>query len=75
MVKGMAEATGIQATPTVKINGEDYQYSTPEALVAKIKETVGEVPGLDGPAAPEPAPAAPTPAAAAPLPGVPTAPR
>lgn len=57
MVQGMAAATNIQATPTVRINGEDYKYSTPEALITKIKETVGEVPGLDGPAAPEPAPA------------------
>jgi len=68
MVKGMAAATNIEATPTVRINGEDYKYSTPEALIAKVKEIVGEVPGLDGPApaAPAPAPAAP---AAAPVPG------
>ena len=50
MVKGLAAATGIQATPTVRINGQDYQYSTPDALVAKIKEIVGNVPGLDVPA-------------------------
>lgn len=54
MVKGMAGATEIRATPTVRINGEDYSPSTPDALVAKIKEIVGDVPGLDGPA---PAPA------------------
>jgi protein-disulfide isomerase len=54
MVQGMAAATNIRSTPTVRINGEDYEYSTPDALVAKIKEIVGEVPGLDAPA---PAPA------------------
>lgn len=54
MVKGMAEATEIRATPTVRINGDDYDLSTPDALVAKIKEIVGDVPGLDG-AAPAPA--------------------
>jgi protein-disulfide isomerase len=58
MVSGLAAATGIQATPTIKINGEDYQFSTPDALVAKIKEIAGNVPGLDGAAPPEqPAPA------------------
>ncbi|MCH9762306.1 MAG: DsbA family protein [Actinomycetia bacterium] len=56
MVNGMAAATGIEATPTVRINGEDYQPSTPDALVAKIKEIVGDVPGLEA-VAPETAPA------------------
>lgn len=46
MVQDMVKATGIRATPTVKINGEDYRWSTPEALVDKIKEIVGDVPGL-----------------------------
>ena len=61
MVRGLAEATGIQSTPTIRINGQDYSPTTPDALVAKIKETVGNVPGLDGAAPPAPAP---TPAAA-----------
>lgn len=52
MVEGLASATKINATPTIRINGEDYQYSTPDALVAKVKEIVGDVPGLDGPVAP-----------------------
>jgi protein-disulfide isomerase len=43
---GLAQATKINATPTVRINGEDYQYSTPDALIAKITEIVGDVPGL-----------------------------
>jgi protein-disulfide isomerase len=46
MAAGMAAATEINATPTVRINGEDYQYSTPEDLVAKVKEIVGDVPGM-----------------------------
>ncbi|UXA19734.1 DsbA family protein [Mycobacterium sp. SMC-4] len=58
MVRGLAAATDIQATPTVRINGEDYQYSTPDALVDKIKEIVGDVPGLEAaPPAADPVPA------------------
>jgi protein-disulfide isomerase len=61
MVSGLAAATGIQATPTVKINGQDFTITDktmPEELVAKVKEIVGNVPGLDGAAPPEqPAPA------------------
>jgi protein-disulfide isomerase len=37
----LAAATSVTATPTVRINGEDYRYSTPEALVAKVREIVG----------------------------------
>jgi protein-disulfide isomerase len=55
MAGGLAAATGINSTPTIRINGEDYSPSTPEALVTKIKEIVGDVPGLDAVA---PAPAA-----------------
>jgi protein-disulfide isomerase len=54
LVQGMAAATNIRSTPTVRINGEDYEYSTPDALVAQIKEIVGDVPGLNTPV---PAPA------------------
>ncbi|MGV9796998.1 DsbA family protein [Mycobacterium sp. NPDC003449] len=46
MVQGMASAGGINSTPTLRINGEDYEPSTPQALVDKIKEIVGDVPGL-----------------------------
>ncbi|TPG36857.1 DsbA family protein [Mycolicibacterium hodleri] len=66
MVDGLAAATSVTGTPTVRINGEDYKFSTPDALVAKIKEIVGDVPGLaTAPAAPAPTPepAAPAPAA------------
>lgn len=70
MVQGLAQAAGIQATPTIKINGQDYQFSTPDALVAEIKKTVGDVPGLDGAAPPaaNPTPAAAPPALAPPAP-------
>jgi protein-disulfide isomerase len=67
MVAGLAAATGIQATPTVKINGQEYQQSTPDALVTEIKKIVGNVPGLDGAAPPAQAPGQP-PAAPAPAP-------
>jgi len=53
MVGGMASAAGIHATPTLRINGEDYRPSTPEALVEKIREIVGDVPGMDAPTAKE----------------------
>ena len=50
MVAGMAEATNVTHTPTVRINGQVYELSTPDALVATIKEIVGPVPGIDAPA-------------------------
>jgi protein-disulfide isomerase len=50
MVAGMADATNVTHTPTVRINGQDYELSTPDALVARIKEIVGPVPGIDAPA-------------------------
>jgi len=56
MVTGLAAATQVKATPSVRINGEDYQFSTPDAFVAKIREIVGDVPALDA-VAPAPAPA------------------
>ncbi|OBG28222.1 hypothetical protein A5672_04105 [Mycobacterium alsense] len=46
-VTGEAAAAKITGTPTVKINGEEYEQSTPQALVDKIKSIVGEVPGID----------------------------
>ena len=55
MVAGMADATNVTHTPTVRINGDDYDPTTPDALVARIKEIVGPVPGLDTPT-PNPVP-------------------
>jgi protein-disulfide isomerase len=40
-VRGMAAATDIQATPTIRINGQDYSPTTPDALAAKVKELSG----------------------------------
>lgn len=62
VVNGLAGETKVRSTPTVRINGEDYKFSTPDALVAKVKEIVGDVPGLDNAipsksATPAPAPA------------------
>ncbi|OBK29853.1 hypothetical protein A5634_17525 [Mycobacterium asiaticum] len=50
-VTGLAAANDIRATPTVRINGEEYHPSTPDALVAKVRELVGNVPGMDEAAA------------------------
>jgi protein-disulfide isomerase len=50
MVAGMADATNVTHTPTVRINGQDYELSTPDALVARVKDIVGPVPGIDAPA-------------------------
>jgi protein-disulfide isomerase len=61
MAKGLAAATDVKGTPTIRINGEEYDPSTPDKLIAKIEEIVGDVPGLDA-GAPSPAPA-PTPGA------------
>lgn len=55
MVAGMADATNVTHTPTVRINGQDYDPSTPDELVARIKEIVGDVPGIGAPA-PTPTP-------------------
>jgi protein-disulfide isomerase len=79
MVDGLAAATNVNATPTVRINGQDYEYSTPDALVAKIKEIVGDVPGLvTAPAAADPTHPGDAPPAADPAqpaaPAAPTAP-
>ena len=63
MADGLAAATNVTGTPTVRINGEDYKPTTPDALVAKIKGLVGDVPGLTA-----------APAAAAPQAPAPTAP-
>jgi protein-disulfide isomerase len=55
VVSGEAAAQKIHSTPTIKINGEEYNPSTPDAFVAKIKSIVGDVPGIDTAVAP-PAP-------------------
>lgn len=47
LVDSMAAADGIHGTPTIRINGTDYKWSTPQALVDKIKEIVGDIPGID----------------------------
>lgn len=40
MVSGMADATNVEHTPTVRINGQDYELTTPDALVASIEQLV-----------------------------------
>ena len=51
-VTGAAAADKISATPTIKINGNEYEPTTPDALVAAIKQIVGDVPGIDTAATP-----------------------
>ena len=71
MVSGLAAATEVNSTPTIRINGEDYRPTTPEAMIAKIEETVGKIPAFDAgvpPPAAEPTPIAPPPPAPAPAP-------
>lgn len=35
-VRNLAQATGIRSTPTVRINDQEYPYTTPEALRATV---------------------------------------
>ena len=64
VVKGIAKAAKITATPTIRINGQDYQWTAgakpkpPDDLINQIKAIVGDVPGL---VAGTPAPTAPGP--------------
>ena len=46
LVKGIAATAKIQATPTIRINGQDYDPTTPQDMVNKIESIVGTVPGL-----------------------------
>jgi protein-disulfide isomerase len=60
--EGMLEATGIHATPTIRINGQDFPFedtTTPQQLVDAVTKITGPVPGLTAvpPAPPAPAPA------------------
>lgn len=57
MVQGLADATGVTGTPTVKINGELVEVSTPQDLVDKIREIAPDLPGLDQAVPATPAPA------------------
>ena len=65
MAKGLAAASKITATPTIRLNGQDISPATPEELIAKITQIVGPVPALKAPApaGASPAPGAPAPAA------------
>jgi hypothetical protein len=46
MVEGLATSEKVDGTPTLRLNGEDIEVSSPEELVAKVKAIVGEVPGV-----------------------------
>ncbi len=47
LVDGLVNGAHIHGTPTIRINGTDYRWSTPQALVDTLKPIVGNVPGLD----------------------------
>lgn len=47
MVDGLAKASKITSTPTIRINGEDWDLTSPEDLVTKVKSIVGDVPGIN----------------------------
>ncbi len=69
MIDGLAAASKITATPTIRLNGQDISPATPDELLAKVKAIVGNLPGLQPtPPPPPPAPAPPAPAAPAPTP-------
>lgn len=50
-VTGLAAANKIRATPTVRINGTEFERTSPAALVAKVRDIVGNIPGMDEAAA------------------------
>lgn len=52
MVKGLAAASKITATPTIRLNGQDISPANPDELLAKVRSVVGPLPAL----APTPAP-------------------
>ena len=70
MVRGLAQATGISGTPTIRINGAEFTFSeqttTPQDLIGKVTQITGPVPGLAGSAPPASPPGSPGPAPAAP---------
>lgn len=60
MVKGLAAASNVTATPTIRLNGEDINPANPDELLAKVRAVVGPLPALMP--TPSPAPPAPAPA-------------
>lgn len=41
LAKGLAAATGVTSTPTIRINGEEYEPSTPGELTDFVKQLAG----------------------------------
>ena len=59
LVRGLVTASGIQYTPTIRVNGDEFKFSdssTPQDLINAVTKVTGPVPGLTAPA---PAPAGP----------------
>lgn len=61
MIKGLAAASKITATPTIRLNGQDISPATPDELLGKVRSVVGPLPAL----APTPTPGSPAPSAPA----------
>ncbi|MCB1265431.1 DsbA family protein [Mycolicibacterium sp.] len=61
MVKGLAAAAKVTATPTIRLNGQDISPATPEELIAKVRAIVGPVKDLTPPPPPGPSSSAPAP--------------
>lgn len=63
MVKGLAAASKVTSTPTIRLNGQDISPANPDELMAKVRAVVGPIPALMPTASPSPSPA-PAPATA-----------
>jgi protein-disulfide isomerase len=46
LVRGLSKAVDVNSAPTVRINGVDYETTTPDDLVARVRQIDGSVPGL-----------------------------
>ncbi len=56
MVKGLAAAEKVTATPTIRLNGQDISPANPDDLIAQVRKIVGPVPGLVPSPSPAPSP-------------------
>jgi hypothetical protein len=46
LVADSASTGHVTGTPTIRVNGEDYDASTPDALNARIQTILGDTPNL-----------------------------
>ncbi len=62
MTKGLAAATKVTSTPTIRLNGQDINPASPDELLAKVRAVVGPLPALMPTPSPQPPAPAPAPA-------------